>query len=196
MKLSRLGSLSLPIVFILANSLSGCGLGPAELTEITYRQIGLCKAYGAIKARTDEAFAIFEIVAIDNTKTEKNFYFDPSYLYVDQSTPEQKAQTAPHWDRRFANTDASLAESLGVPRAAAVHVPKASTQEIKALLGVTVATNNPTRGPEDKQYSFELAYDSGSFGDWKVSKGMTFTRTNAADTKWSVVDNCQSLSPK
>jgi hypothetical protein len=78
--------------------------------SISYHQVGICKGYdtaaGPVKARSDEAFAIFKIEAVDNAKPSENFDFDPTHLYVDQSTPEQKAKPAV-WDknRRFVYPD-------------------------------------------------------------------------------------------
>ena len=67
-----------------------------ETTAISYHQVGICKGYdtaaGPVTTRSDEAFAIFKIEAVDNTKPSGSFDFDPTHLYVDQSTPEQKGQ--------------------------------------------------------------------------------------------------------
>ena len=66
-----------------------------ETIAISYHQVGICKGYdtaaGSVTTRSDEAFAIFKIEAVDNTKPSGSFDFDPTHLYVDQSTPEQKA---------------------------------------------------------------------------------------------------------
>src|SRR3984893_12547663 len=77
-----------------------------ETIAISYHQVGICKGYdtaaGTVTTRSGEAFALFRIEAVDNTKSRENFDFDPTHLYVDQSTPEQQAKTAV-WDknRRF-----------------------------------------------------------------------------------------------
>jgi hypothetical protein len=82
----------------------------ARSATISYHQVGICKGYdtpaGLVTARSDEGFAIFKIEAVDNTKPSESFDFDPTHLYVDQSTPEQKAKTAV-WDknRRFMYPD-------------------------------------------------------------------------------------------
>ncbi|HEY4846820.1 MAG TPA: hypothetical protein VIH87_03255, partial [Methylocella sp.] len=77
-------------------ALPECAWGAA--ISISYHQVGICKGYdtaaGPVKARSDEAFAIFKIEAVDNTKPSGSFDFDPTHLYVDQSTPEQKAKRA------------------------------------------------------------------------------------------------------
>ena len=90
-----------------------------ETTAISYHLVGICKGYdtaaGRVTARSDEAFAIFKIEAVDNTKPSGSFDFDPTHLYVDQSTPEQKAKKAV-WDknRRFVYSDPRFAQNMGV----------------------------------------------------------------------------------
>jgi hypothetical protein len=52
--------------------------------SISYHQVGICKGYdtaaGPVKARSDEAFAIFKIEAVDNTKPSGSFDFDNASL--------------------------------------------------------------------------------------------------------------------
>jgi hypothetical protein len=68
----------------------------ARSAAISYHQVGISKSYdtpaGPVTARSDEAFAIFKIEAVDTTKPSGSFDFDPTHLYVDQSNPEQKAK--------------------------------------------------------------------------------------------------------
>jgi hypothetical protein len=82
--------------------LSGCDRGHGDPINISHRQVGICTGYdtaaGPVTARSDEAFAIFKIESVDNTKSSKSFGFDPTHLYVDQSNPEQQAKKAV-WDR-------------------------------------------------------------------------------------------------
>jgi hypothetical protein len=65
-----------------------------------------------VRARSDEAFAIFKIETVDNPKPSESFDFDPTHLYVGQSTPEQKAKKAV-WDRdrRFVFPDPRFARN-------------------------------------------------------------------------------------
>ena len=108
--------LSVSLLLLGSITLSGCDQGPVN---ISYRQVGICKGYetvmGPVTARPDEAFAIFKIEAVDNTKPGESFRFDPTHLYVDQSTPEQKAKMAV-WDknRRFVYPDLRFAQNIGV----------------------------------------------------------------------------------
>ena len=93
-----------------------------QTIAISYHQVGICKGYdtaaGPVTTRSDEAFAIFKIEAVDNTKPSGSFDFDPTHLYVDQSNPEQKAKTAV-WDknRRFVYSDPRFAQNMGVSSA-------------------------------------------------------------------------------
>jgi hypothetical protein len=197
-----------------------------ETTAISYHQVGICKGYdtaaGPVTARSDEAFAIFKIEAVDNTKPSESFDFDPTHLYVDQSTPEQKAKTAVwDWNRRFAYSDPRFARNMGVSSAVETTIPAGAKLEINGIAVVPLGINNPSAGPEATQYSFALVYDTWStdehenngpggglffivvmveslFGGPKElgSKTIDLIKTNASETRWSVTDNCKALSFK
>ena len=128
-------------------ALSGCGRGAARPINISYRQVGICKAYdtagGPVTTRPDEAFAIFKIEAVDNTKPSESFDFDPTHLYVDQSTPEQKAKKAV-WDknRRFVYSDPRFAQNIGVSSAVETTIPGAQNVRSMALLSFPLALTN------------------------------------------------------
>jgi hypothetical protein len=204
--------------------LSGCDRDPIN---ISYRQVGICKGYdsaaGPVRARSDEAFAIFKIEGVDNTKSSKRFDFDPTHLYVDQSNPAQQAKKAV-WDknRRFVFSDARFAQSMGVSSAVETTIPDGTKLEINGFTVVPLGINNPSGGPEANQYSFDLVYDIWStdehetnaaggtfsfvvvllqwlFGGQKqdlASKNIDLSKTNASETTWSVTDNCKALSFK
>jgi cytochrome c556 len=145
-------------------ALSGCGRGATRPINISYRQVGICKGYdtaaGRVTARSEEAFAIFKIEAVDNTQSSERFDFDPTHLYVDQSTPEQKAKTAV-WDknRRFVYSDQRFAQNVGVSSAVESTIPEGIKREINGFAVVPLDINNPSGGPEANQYSFDLVYD-------------------------------------
>ena len=197
-----------------------------ETTAISYHQVGICKGYdtaaGPVTARPDEGFAIFKIEAVDNTKPSESFDFDPTHLYVDQSTPAQKAKTAV-WDknRRFMYPDQRFAQNMGVSSAVETTIPEGTKLEINGIAVVPVGINNPSGGPEANQYSFDLVYDTWStdehenngpggglffivvmveslFGGPKElgSKTIDLIKTNPSETRWSVTDNCKALSFK
>ena len=194
--------------------------------SISYHQVGICKGYdtaaGPVKARSDEAFAIFKIEAVDNTKPSGSFDFDPTHLYVDQSTPEQKAKRAV-WDknRRFLYPDQRFAQNMGVSSAVETTIPAGTKLEINGIAVVPLGVNNSTSGPEANQYSFNLVYDTWStdehenngpggglffivlmveslFGGPKElgSKTIDLIKTNPSEKTWSVTDNCKALSFK
>src|ERR1700730_5295922 len=135
-----------------------------ETTAISYHQVGICKGYdtaaGRVTTRSGEAFAIFKIEAVDNTKPSGSFDFDPTHLYVDQSTPEQKVKRA-GWDknRRFLYPDQRFAQNMGVSNAMETTIPEGTKLEINGFAIVPLGINNPAGGPEANQYSFDLMYD-------------------------------------
>jgi hypothetical protein len=137
-----------------------------QTIAISYHQVGICKGYdtaaGPVTTRSGEAFAIFKIEAVDNTKSRENFDFDPTHLYVDQSTPEQQAKTAV-WDknRRFVS-DPRFARNMGASSAVETTIPEATKLEINGFAVVPVGINNPIAGPEANPYSFDLVYDTWS----------------------------------
>lgn len=202
----------LPVSLLISGSiaLSGCG---RSATTISYRQAGICKAYdtaaGPVRARSDEAFAIFKIEAVDNTKPSESFDFDPTHLYVDQSTPG------------FVYPDRRFAQNMGVSSAVETTILEATKREINGFVVVPLGINNPSGGPEANQYSFDLVYDTwstdeheagavgGSFavvvvllqslvfgGPKLASTNIDLIKTNASETAWSVPDNCKALSFK
>ena len=158
--------LSVPLLISGSIALPGCAQGAAR-TTISYHQVGICKGYdtaaGPVTTRSDEAFAIFKIEAVDNTKPSGSFDFDPTHLYVDQSTPEQKAKTAV-WDknRRFVYSDPRFAQNMGVSSAVETTIPEGTKREINGFAVVPLGINNPSGGPEANQYSFDLVYDTWS----------------------------------
>jgi hypothetical protein len=196
-----------------------------ETTAISYHQVGICKGYdtaaGPVTTRSDEAFAIFKIEAVDNTKPSGSFDFDPTHLYVDQSTPEQKAKKAV-WDknRRFVYSDPRFAQNMGVSSAVETTIPEGAKLEINGFAVVPVGINHPSGGPEANRYSFDLVYDTWStdeheangpggsffwifalgeslFGGPKLgSKNIDLIKTNPSEKTWSVTDNCKALSFK
>jgi hypothetical protein len=163
--------------------------------------MGICKVCktpaGLVNAGANEGFAVFKIEAVDNTKYGSNFSLTPERLYVNQSTPAQAAGNLWNWNRRFVHQDPRFAQTMGYTSITQATIPGGEKREINGFVIIAVGTNNPSGGPEANQYSFELAYDSGSSdrGDQQnVSEGMVFTKTNPPGTKWQVVENCKELS--
>jgi hypothetical protein len=203
METSRLYFLCVTVL-IAVSMLSGCGRGSGQPTNISYRQVGICKRVdapsGPITSRADEGYAIFKIATVDNTKSNKPFGFDPRLLYVDQSTPEQHARHNWEWDRRFSLVDTRIAQGLGITLARDSTIPAGGKLDVNSFVFIPLGTNNPSGGPEENKFAFRLLYDSQSaetteHGQIRISEGIVFDKTNAADT-WTVVDNCKELALK
>jgi hypothetical protein len=215
----------LSVALLIAGSIALPDAARSAAVSISYHQVGICKGYdtaaGPVKARSDEAFAIFKIEAVNNTKPSGSFDFDPTHLYVDQSTPEQKVKRAV-WDknRRFLYPDQRFAQNMGVSSAMETTIPEGTEREINGFAVVPLGINNPTGGPQANQYSFDLVYDTWStdeheangpggsffwifalgdtlFGGPKLgSETIELIKTNPSETTWSVTDNCKALSFK
>ena len=157
----------LSVSLLISGSIALPDAARSAAISISYHQVGICKGYdtaaGPVTARPDEGFAIFKIEAVDNTKPSESFDFDPTHLYVDQSTPEQKAKTTV-WDknRRFVYSDPRFAQNMGVSSAVETTIPEGTKREINGFAVVPLGINNPTGGPEANQYSFDLVYDTWS----------------------------------
>jgi hypothetical protein len=204
METSRLNFLAVPVL-IAVSMVSGCGRGSGQPTNISYRQVGICKSFvapsGPVTSRADEGYAVFKIETVDNAKSNKAFAFDPKLLYVDQSTPEQHAKQLWEWDRRYASPDPRFPQSLGISLVPESTVPAGGKLDVNSFVVIPLGVNNPSHGPEANKFAFQLLYDSGTSentasGQIRVSEGMVFNKTNAADTNWTVVENCKELALK
>jgi hypothetical protein len=200
MKTSTMCFLSIPALVAGMVTLSGCGRSSSNPTNVSYRQVGICKGYetpaGPVTAG-DQGFAVFKIEAVDNTKFGSSFSLTPERLYVNQSSPEQAAGNLWNWNRRFAHPDPRFAQTMGFTSIPRTTVPAGEKRDISGFVVIPIGTNNPTGGPEATQYNFDLVYDTGSSdrGDQQsISEGMIFTKTNLPGTKWPVVENCKELS--
>ena len=186
--------------------LSGCGSGSRQPTNVSYRQIGICKGFesasGPVASKPDEGYAFFKIETVDNTKSNKVFAFDPKLLYVDQTTPQQRAKQLWEWDRRFASMDSRIPKSLGISLAPEKMIPAGDKFDVNSFVVIPLGINNPSGGPAENSLAFDLLHDSGNSentasGQIRVSEGIAFDRTNPADdTKWTVVENCKQLALK
>jgi hypothetical protein len=204
METSRSCFLSVP-VFIAGSMLSACDRGPGLPTNISYRQIGICKGFeaasGPVTSKADEAHAVFKIETVDNTKSNKAFTFDPKLIYVDQSNPDQRGWDVRPLYRRFASMDSRIPQSLGVSLAPESMVPPGGKLDVNSFVVILLGLNNPSGAPEANKLAFELLLDSANTGNAEeaeihAAKGIVFNKTNAADTKWTVTENCKELSFK
>jgi hypothetical protein len=204
MKTSTTSIWSVLLLAAASIALSGCGQGGSTPTTITYHQVGLCKGYQTQagveqKGGQDEAFAIFKIDSIDNTKNGYLFYLDPERIYVNQSDAEQLKKNVYSWNRRFVNPDARFGQAMGVKSIKQLNVPKGEKLDDVGFILIPLATNNPTGGPAAEALNFKLDYDTGTNerGNIEsVNEGILLQKTNASDNKYTVVPNCKDLALK
>lgn len=195
MKLSKLPILSVPFLAAGSIALSGCGQSTSTPTSIAYHQIGMCKSYttpvGIQKAHNDEAFGVFKVDYVDNTKNGSAFYFDPVRFYVNQSKPEDKGNIY-RQDRRFMSSDPKIGADLGVKYADKISVAKGEKVESDSFFIIPLATNNPSGGPIEDQY--KVAYDTGT-GDRGTfdseNEGIHIVVTTPPNT--TITEDCKSL---
>jgi hypothetical protein len=183
--------------------LSGCGRkspAPGEAANISYRQVGICKeletSTGPMKSKDDEGYAFFKFETIENKSTVP-FNFDPKLLFVDQSTPEEHAKQVWEWNRRYATVDKRFSQ-LGISMAPEATVPAGGKVDLNGFVVVPLGVNNPSGGPEEDKYAFDVVYDSmhsenTASGEIRISEGINFVKKNAADKKWTVAENCKDL---
>src|SRR3984893_15543786 len=201
METPRLYFLAVPVL-IAVSMLSGCGKGSGQPTNISYRQVGVCKGYegasGPVTLRADDGYAVFKIETLDNTKSNKAFAFDPKLLYIDQSTPEQHAKQLWEWDRRYASPDPRFPQSLGLSLAPESTVPAGGKLDVNSFGVIPLGVHNPSGGPGANNLAFELALDSLDTGkterdETHMAEGVVYNKTNAADTNWTLTENCKEL---
>jgi hypothetical protein len=194
MKTSNIAILSVPMLVAGSIALSGCGRRSADNpTKISYYQVGICKSYatptGSENAKPNEAFAIFKIESIDNTKQSSSFNLDPERFLVDQTPAEMKQKNISFQSRRFMDANPRFAQAMGVKGLARASFPANQNTDVNSFIIV------PLR-PEADQYSFDLIYDTTTSEQQTGSKDVVLTKTNPADTKYAMVENCKELAFK
>ncbi len=209
MKTSTRCFLSVPVLIAGSIALSGCGRSTSSPTTVSYHQVGICKSYetpnGVEQAKANEGFAIFKIEAVDNTKYNDFFNFDPGRFYVNQSNAQQlggskyEGGNVYSWNRRFVNKDPRFGKVLGVKYVSDATISKGEKLDDAGFAVIPLATNNPSGGPEAEALNFKLDYDTGTSergSTQSVNEGMIITKTNPPDTKYTVVEDCKELSLK
>ncbi|MCI0601034.1 MAG: hypothetical protein L0Y50_01925 [Beijerinckiaceae bacterium] len=201
MKTSNIAIWAAPVLAAGSIALSGCGQrSAANPTTISYSQIGLCKTYNTLagteeKAKSNEAFAVFKIVTIDNSKPSSVFTFDPARFYVDQSTAAQKTKNLSFQQRRFMNPDPRFAKAMGVASPELISLKGGEKLDVNGVIIVPIATNLPSGGQESD--SFDLVYDSTTAHEQtQTSEGLVVAKTNPAGTKYSTIESCKELALK
>jgi hypothetical protein len=183
-------------------ALSGCGRRSASNpTSISYSEVGICKSYSSLtgtehKAKPDEVFAVFKIETIDNSKQSSDFNLDPARFYVDQTEAAMKAKNISFQTRRFMNANLGFAEGLGVKPLARAAFPANQKTDVNSFIVVPLVIIKPTGEPEANPYSFDLVYDTTTTEQQIGSGDIVLTKTNPADTKYTVIESCKALPLK
>ena len=202
MKTSNISILSVAMLVAGSIALSGCGKRSAtNPTMISYSQVGVCKNYATLtgneeKAKPNEGFVIFKIETIDNAKQSDTFYLDPERLMVDQTTAEFQQKDISRRSRRFINADPRFAQAMGVKGLARAAFPANEKTDVNSFVIVPLPLDIGLGGPNAKQYSFDLVYDTTTTEVQTGSKDVVTTKTNEAVAKYSVVENCKELAFK
>ena len=201
MKTSTMCFLSAIMLVIGSLVLSGCGQGSSNSTNIFYRPVGICKGYkspaGPITAGANKGFAVFKIESVDNTKYGGNFAFAPERLFVNQSPPVLALGTG---NRRFVYPDPKFAQAMGFGSIPQTTIPAGEKLDINSVVIIPLDINNPSGGAEANQFSFELAYDTGSGQRGEqdnVNEDIVFTITTppTRSGRWSrIAKICRSNS--
>jgi hypothetical protein len=200
MKTSNIAFLSVPMLVAGSIALSGCGKRSAtNPTMISYSQVGVCKSYATLTgneetAKPNEGFVIFKIETIDNAKQNSTFFLDPERLMIDQTTAEFQQKDISRRSRRFINADPRFAQAMGVKGLARAAFPANEKTDVNSFVIVPLPLDIGLGGPNAKQYSFDLVYDTTTTEVQTGSKDVVTTKTNAAVPKFSVVENCKELA--
>lgn len=197
MKTPNIAMLSVPMLVAASIALSGCGKRSAtNPTMISYSQVGVCNSYAEEKAKPNEGFVIFKIETIDNAKQSDPFYLDPERLMIDQTTAEFQQKDISRRSRRFIDVDPRFAQAMGVKGLARAAFPANEKTDVNSFVIVPLRLDVGLGGPNAKQYSFDLLYDTTTTEVQVGTNDVVTTKTNAAVDKFSVIDNCKELDYK
>jgi hypothetical protein len=98
----------------------------------------------------------YKIETVDNSKHNDIFNLDVERFYINQSNPAQMAQGVYNWNRRFLNPDPRFARNLGYTQMENMPLAANEKRDVNSFVVVPLGMNNPTEGPEDKQYNYEI----------------------------------------
>jgi hypothetical protein len=200
--------LSLPLLLAVA----GCGAGAeaSEQTEqvaeashggtatITYHQTGACNGYQDtvfcpeggcfISAGPHEAFVVFGIESIDNTKGTVAFKFDPTRLFVKQTIMKKTVD-------QFAGGDTEFNGNILGPFGAVATTVKAKEDlnpvhfAVSAQTEVAVHTSTTNGAVGANETSYLLHYKAQS-GD----PAITLVKSNKSDTSFPETEDCKTIA--
>jgi hypothetical protein len=202
MKTPNIAMLSVPMLVAGSIALSGCGGRSAtNPTNISYSEVGICKSYATLtgneeKAKPGKGFAIFKIETVDNAKQNSTFNLDPERFYVDQTPEAMQQKNISFRSRRFMDADPRFAQAMGVKGLARAAFPANQKTDVNSFIIVPLDLENTSGGPEATQYSFDLTYDTTTSEQQTGAKDVVTTKSNSADAKYSVIENCKELALK
>lgn len=194
----RLGFLPVSFAVVSLAVLSGCETGPGATATIRYSQVGACNGYrtgsGATAARPNAAFVVFEIEAIDNTKSNVEFRFVPSRVFVNLA-PEHTFGSDLVNRHYYAATDRRLTDPLGLAALEPVRVSARAKAEVDRFVFVPVGTAEENGSAEASRISYGLSYDAetGKLHSVDPDPHVEFVKANTTQTKWDRTDECDSL---
>ena len=94
------------------------------------------------------------------------------------------------------NADPRFAQAMGVKALARDAFPANQKTDVNSFIVVPLVITNPTGEPEANPYSFDLVYDTTTTEQQIGSGDIVLTKTNPADTKYTVVESCKELPLK
>lgn len=192
---SRTRFLSLLSVGAACAALAGCyipGISPVGTATISYSQVGACNGDAAAPARPNQAYVIFKVEDVDNSKGNVDFLFLPTRLYVDQSSEKEKATWIGGWKRQFVSEETKFLKDLGGAAAATKAVPHNGKTAFNSFVFVAVGTVNSNGSAEANQTPYTLAYDSEPV-QGETNPAVTLNKTNATQKTWPATESCQDI---
>ena len=202
MKMSMIAIWTATLLAAGAIALSGCGRrSTTNPTTISYSEVGICNSYATLagnqeKTLPNEGFVVFKIETVDNSKQSNEFHMDPERLYVDQTKPEMIGKNISFQTHRFINPDPRFAQAMGIKGLARASFPANQNVDVNSYVLVPLRLNNPTGGSEANRYSFDLIYDTTTTEQQVPTNDVVATKSNPADTKYSVIEECKELAYK
>jgi hypothetical protein len=176
-------------------ALSGCyipGISSPGTATISYQQVAACNGYSAAPGRPNQAYVIFKIESVDNSKGNVDFLFLPTRLYVDQSSEKEKATWIGGWKRQFVSEETKFLKDLGGATISGKSLPHNAATNLNGFVAVAVSTANANGAVEASQTSFKLSYDSEPV-EGQHDPAVVLTKTNASQTTWPTTEDCQAI---
>lgn len=161
---------------------AGCdNTNPNGTATINYEQLGACNGYKdgnvVVSAGPSAAFVLFKINNIDNRNGKVNFAYDPTKLFVTDSS-----------SRPNVSTTLSLAQKIGVLGTTATTVSAGTDLPHNGYAVVAVPTGtSPDPQQEANTINYFFGYESGS-GD----PGVLLGKKNSSQTQYQGAQDCLS----